>query len=130
MAKMIVDSKTCTGCLICAMTCSFIKEKRIDITESRIYVIHSSLAQTKVLYCTHCGNCISECPEGALKFDESTGKVTLQNELCNGCGLCTDACPSGYLRISPHSSYPLICDMCHGKPKCVTNCPVEAIKTG
>ncbi len=46
--------------------------------------------------CTHCGNCVSHCPTGALHIaDRSKMRVELDQSLCIACSLCTTNCPFG-----------------------------------
>lgn len=40
--------------------------------------------------CSHCGNCITRCPYGALTLDDR--KVTWNQEACEGCDECLRAC--------------------------------------
>ncbi len=48
--------------------------------------------------CTGCGDCITDCPEGALKI--INGKARLVKEsLCDGMGMCIGQCPTGALTI-------------------------------
>lgn len=42
-------------------------------------------------WCTGCGDCISECPEGALYLSDQ--RVHVQTERCTLCGRCGVACP-------------------------------------
>lgn len=128
VVKIVVNSEACTGCEICALTCSFVKEGLMDSRKGRIYVIKPALTRTEVLFCNQCGNCIKECPEKALSFNEQTGAVAVDEGLCTGCGFCFDACPTGYLRGHPVTGYPLLCDLCRGEPECTKNCPTGAIQ--
>jgi YjjW family glycine radical enzyme activase len=41
--------------------------------------------------CTHCGDCIEPCPEGALSWVD--GKVTVEWAKCTRCAICIDVCP-------------------------------------
>jgi indolepyruvate ferredoxin oxidoreductase alpha subunit len=43
--------------------------------------------------CTGCEACLHdvECP--AIKWDEESGKATIDASACNGCGVCLGACP-------------------------------------
>ena len=44
--------------------------------------------------CTGCGQCIPDCPEGALQIID--GKARLVSDLfCDGLGACTGTCPEG-----------------------------------
>jgi Fe-S-cluster-containing hydrogenase component 2 len=48
--------------------------------------------------CTGCGECIPDCPEGALAIVD--GKVRLVKEsLCDGLGACVGRCPTGALTV-------------------------------
>ena len=48
--------------------------------------------------CTHCGRCISRCPEGCHADDGALH--TLQRLSCTACGACAAVCPSEALVIS------------------------------
>ena len=128
MTKLIVKSKLCTGCKICAMTCSFVKEGTVNTGKSRIHISHAVFTRPEITYCTQCRDCIRECPEDALKLDPRSGAITLESDLCSGCGLCFEACTTGYLRGHPLTGRPLICDLCGGTPECAINCPAGAIQ--
>lgn len=128
MIKFMVDDALCTGCQICALTCSFVKEGVANTVKSRIHVARPDLNGTEILYCTQCGDCIKECPEEALSFHSRTGAVILDQTLCHGCGFCFIACSNGYLKGHPLTGRPLLCDFCHGEPECIKNCPVQAIQ--
>lgn len=48
--------------------------------------------------CTGCGQCIPDCPEGALQLIE--GKARLVSDLfCDGLGACIGTCPEGAISI-------------------------------
>lgn len=49
--------------------------------------------------CNGCGNCVSECPENAIKVesDEEKFKVKVDRKLCTNCGKCIDVCYTGAL---------------------------------
>lgn len=48
--------------------------------------------------CTGCGNCIPDCPEGALKIID--GKARLVSDLfCDGLGACIGSCPTGAMSV-------------------------------
>jgi len=42
--------------------------------------------------CVHCGVCVSLCPAGVFRRDDS-GDISYDASLCTECGLCMDACP-------------------------------------
>jgi len=46
--------------------------------------------------CTHCGNCLSHCPTGALHItDNTTREVAFDESLCVECLACLKDCPFG-----------------------------------
>ncbi|HET6580436.1 MAG TPA: 4Fe-4S binding protein [Methanoregula sp.] len=48
--------------------------------------------------CTGCGQCIPDCPEGALQLID--GKARLVSDLfCDGLGACIGTCPEGAIRV-------------------------------
>jgi len=48
--------------------------------------------------CTGCGQCVVNCPEGALEITD--GKARVVNEhFCDGLGACIGECPEGALQI-------------------------------
>lgn len=48
--------------------------------------------------CTGCGECIPNCPEGALKIDGGKARVA-EEFLCDGLGACIGTCPEGAITI-------------------------------
>jgi len=48
--------------------------------------------------CSGCGLCEGLCRYGALEWDGSERRVTVNEVLCRGCGVCAAACPSGAIR--------------------------------
>jgi NAD-dependent dihydropyrimidine dehydrogenase PreA subunit/phosphohistidine swiveling domain-containing protein len=55
--------------------------------------------------CTGCGQCIPDCPEGALQLIE--GKARLVSDLsCDGLGACIGTCPEGAITIIEREAVP------------------------
>jgi len=55
--------------------------------------------------CTGCGQCIPDCPEGALRLIE--GKARLVSDLsCDGLGACIGTCPEGAITIVEREAVP------------------------
>lgn len=48
--------------------------------------------------CTGCGDCITDCAEGALKIVDGKAKL-VKDSLCDGMGMCIGKCPTGALTI-------------------------------
>ncbi|HNS31407.1 MAG TPA: 4Fe-4S binding protein [bacterium] len=55
--------------------------------------------------CTGCGQCIPDCPEGALQVID--GKVRLVSDLfCDGLGACMGSCPEGAITTEEREAEP------------------------
>ena len=55
--------------------------------------------------CTGCGQCIPDCPEGALQLIE--GKARLVSDLfCDGLGACIGTCPEGAISVIERDAAP------------------------
>ncbi len=55
--------------------------------------------------CTGCGECIPDCPEGALQVID--GKARLVSDLfCDGLGACIGTCPEGALSVTEREAGP------------------------
>jgi ferredoxin len=55
--------------------------------------------------CTGCGNCIPDCPEGALQLID--GKARLVSDLfCDGLGACIGSCPEGAISVEEREAEP------------------------
>jgi NAD-dependent dihydropyrimidine dehydrogenase PreA subunit len=55
--------------------------------------------------CTGCGQCIPDCPEGALQLIE--GKARLVSDLfCDGLGACIGTCPEGAISVVEREAEP------------------------
>jgi NAD-dependent dihydropyrimidine dehydrogenase PreA subunit len=55
--------------------------------------------------CTGCGQCIPDCPEGALQIID--GKAQLVSDLfCDGLGACIGACPEGAISVIEREAVP------------------------
>jgi NAD-dependent dihydropyrimidine dehydrogenase PreA subunit len=55
--------------------------------------------------CTGCGQCVSDCPEGALQLID--GKARLVGDLlCDGLGACLQGCPENAISIEEREAEP------------------------
>src|SRR5512139_1076986 len=55
--------------------------------------------------CTGCGNCIPDCPEGALQVID--GKARLVSDLfCDGLGACIGSCPQDAITVTEREAEP------------------------
>lgn len=137
MRKFVVaDPKICSGCRICELACSKFKEGAYNPKESRIRVVR--IAQTDptpkfietAVACRLCENpsCVVSCPRKALRANEKTNVITVDESKCNGCGWCIEACEFGALNLNSERKVVATCDLCDGDPRCVQACPWGALK--
>jgi len=58
------------------------------------------MARTAIAFyqerCISCGDCVSTCPEGAIKFPSILDRI--DRRLCTSCGQCAAVCPARALR--------------------------------
>lgn len=128
--RIKVDLSKCTGCSLCELACSAVKDKVYNPEKSRIKVIKQGLPPcAAVLTCAQCLKpaCQAACPSQAITRDDSTGALVVEESLCLVCGLCVDACPLDAIKLHPDNVSAIKCDLCGGKPKCVDNCPRGAL---
>lgn len=71
MKEIIIDQKeNCSGCLLCALACSFFTgEKKFNPSEAKISIKRNQ--QNRFLVelrddCTRCGMCVNYCHFGVL----------------------------------------------------------------
>ena len=125
---IVVDVDQCGACHLCETACSLGREGECNPELSRIRVRRGEMMET-VLVCQQCEVlfCASVCPNQAIRRDEQTGVVMIDERLCNGCRACIKACPYQAIAFHPERKKALICDQCGGKPLCVEWCPREAL---
>ena len=75
MAEIFVAPENCSGCLRCALACSFFKspERKFNLSQSRITVLPG--------------------------WEQGEYEITLSEE-CDGCGICVEYCEFGVLSKS------------------------------
>ncbi len=125
-----IRAELCTGCNICQLACSLIKENEVNPTRARITIKRIVMDGLMVPHiCVNCKNppCQEACHRKAIIKDVETGWVTIDREKCNNCTLCIAACPYSAITITPEREV-LLCDVCGGNPRCVAVCPTGAIQ--
>jgi len=158
MKVFVIDLSLCCGCYNCQIACKdehcgndwtpYAKPQPdtghfwMKIREME----RGSIPKVKVTYiptlCMHCDNapCIAVCPVKAI-YKRADGLVIIDPAKCNGCKACIDACPYGAIYFNAELNIAQKCTGCahiiDGKthpdlkePRCVDNCPTEAIKFG
>lgn len=131
----------CTGCVTCTIMCGLTHEGFTGRGNSRIQVnLDTESMIHEVLTCQQCSDhpCYEACPkkDSAMKLDEKTGIVYIDEEGCIGCGKCQRSCKYTPSRISMKRSHDrkqwkaVKCDLCRNDPEgpqCIKWCPVRCI---
>ncbi len=148
---LVYDSKKCSGCTTCMLSCSLVHYGVQNLSKSRIQIIQDSWGKfpsdIQMAPCRQCKVpvCVQNCPVGAAFIDTENGNVRrIDSEKCIGCKTCIKMCPQ-----QPHRTVWVEikdkwksskCDLCidtpfwkekggpGGKQACVEACPMQAIK--
>ena len=127
----LFNSRDCTGCRLCELSCSLKKLGAFNPRVAHIRVVKDEEAGKDVpLVCKQCEKapCMTACPVEALTRDERTHAVVVSEEACIGCGACVEACPFGAIILQPETNIAWKCDLCGGDPECVKYCASAAIQ--
>jgi len=69
---LIVDTDRCTGCRICELVCSVVKQGEFKPSASYIRVMRNKEMDVNVVAlstkCDYCGECVEWCMPEAIKF--------------------------------------------------------------
>ncbi|MCW4023824.1 MAG: 4Fe-4S dicluster domain-containing protein [Candidatus Bathyarchaeota archaeon] len=125
-----VDPSKCTGCGLCEYSCTMEKGEKVwNPTLSRIRVVRMKPVLNFALSCRFCDDarCVKACPEKAIMQAEGTGILVIDEAKCKGCDWCVQACEHGGITIHPETGKAIACNLCGGEPKCIENCPEEAL---
>lgn len=125
-----IRAELCSGCGLCQLACSLVKEKEANPSKSRIFIKRMVMDGLMLPHiCFNCKKppCLEACKRKAITKDAATGWVTIDREKCNNCTLCVPACPFSAIIVTPEREV-LLCDVCGGNPKCVEMCPTGAIQ--
>ena len=125
-----IRAEFCTGCGLCQLACSMVKEKEPNPARARVSIERLVMDGLMLPHiCLNCKKppCIEACRRKAITRDARTGWVTIDEEKCNNCTLCIAACPYQAIVLTPEKDV-LLCDVCGGNPKCVEMCPTGAIR--
>ena len=90
----------CFCCPCCCSALKLCKETTPDIRQR--FTPSGFTATVDHDLCIGCGSCVKEpayCPQDAIQFRGSDGKMVVNQETCMGCGYCKERCPTGAIRI-------------------------------
>ncbi|PKM92744.1 MAG: 4Fe-4S ferredoxin [Elusimicrobia bacterium HGW-Elusimicrobia-4] len=130
MKYLNIDAAKCSGCRMCELACSFVKEKKIIPNLARVNVIADfSKGLSTPVVCMQCEDapCVNVCPTKSLSRNFTSGAVVVSAEKCIGCKLCTTVCPYGAVVFESSKKCVIKCDLCEGEPTCVKFCCTSAL---
>jgi Fe-S-cluster-containing hydrogenase component 2 len=84
-----------------------------------------------ILTCFQCDEaaCVKACPVEALRRENITAAIEVNEERCIRCGACVAACPFGHMELHRREQFAIKCDLCRGDhPACVTFCPTQTLE--
>ena len=107
---MVIDTKKCVGCHVCAMACKTENNLPNDVWWNRIFTDNGGEMGFDMVggsypdnlqfgyvpvACQHCENpaCVKVCPVGATYKDPETGVVRQDYDKCIGCRMCMSCLP-------------------------------------
>jgi len=127
---LVITPSRCTACRTCELACSFKHSQAGEMGMARIRAFLFGEGQNQVLTCFQCDDaaCVKVCPVAALRRNENTGAIVVDERRCIGCGLCSIACPFGHMAHAPVSGIAVKCDLCGGAPACAAFCPTKALE--
>ena len=123
---IVIDFARCSGCSRCEVNCSFFHSGKVGRSGARIKLVKiENIGIDFPVVCQHCKErYCSRCPESAIEIGP-LGQVIVSPTLCTNCGSCETRCPIG--AIETYNEIPHVCDLCGGNPKCIHECPMDAI---
>ena len=119
----------CIGCRTCELACAFTHTQNQKPGRSRIYPIAYKKDKFVPVVCLQCDDaaCVKSCMFDALKRNEETGAIELNQDRCVKCQACVAACPFGCAIVDSVHDEVVKCDLCEGTPACVQFCPTKAL---
>ncbi|MEW6039970.1 MAG: 4Fe-4S dicluster domain-containing protein [Elusimicrobiota bacterium] len=141
---LLIDSDKCTGCRNCELACSFRWDNYFKPSDAAIAVVkYEDKSINLPVVCQHCTKpvCVEVCMTGAIKRDEKTKTVFIDESKCTGCKVCVSTCPFGAMSFITSRGIARKCDLCEPLRKerpdsvpekniteCIRLCPYNAIE--
>jgi tetrathionate reductase subunit B len=155
MKAFVIDLSICNGCYCCQIACKdehvgndwtpYAKPQPdtghfwLGIKET----VRGTVPRVMVSYiprmCMHCEDapCMAVCKVKGAIYKRDDGLVIIDPEKCTGCKLCVDACPYKAIYMNNGLNIAQKCTGCAHLldngwtvPRCVDQCPTDAIKFG
>ena len=146
------NSARCTGCRTCEMACKDYNDTSDGVAFRKVYDYEGggftvnddgscttdAWAYHLSISCQHCDYpaCVEVCPTTAMRKDDGTGLVSVDDTKCIGCGYCAMACPYNAPTVDREVGHTVKCDGCASRvakgldPICVDACPLRALDFG
>jgi len=127
---LIITPSRCMACKTCELACSFKHTAQGKPGIARIRAFMIGEGKNQIITCFQCDEaaCVKVCPVDALRRNEATGAVEVDERRCIGCGLCSIACPFGHMAHERVNSLAVKCDLCGGEPACAAFCPTQTLE--
>lgn len=148
-AYLVYDSRQCSGCMSCMLTCSLVNNGEASASRSRIQIERNVFdpypQDIHIFICRQCPDpmCVKHCPTGACHVSVENGNVRMiDSDKCIGCKTCINECP--YIPHRPvfntAANKAAKCDLCanapffskkggpSGEQACVTVCPSGSLR--
>jgi len=129
--RFVVNPDLCTGCRTCELACSFNHSVNGKPGQTRIFALPGGHKDLWVpVTCLQCDDaaCVKSCLVDALRRNEETGAIELNQDKCVKCMACISACPFGCSVLDAIHDMVVKCDLCSGDPACARFCPTKALE--
>ncbi|MBU2652564.1 MAG: 4Fe-4S dicluster domain-containing protein [Bacteroidetes bacterium] len=130
-SRLIVKPNLCIGCRTCELACSFSHSVDGKPGRTRIFALDGGFKDLWVpVTCLQCDDaaCVKSCLVDALRRNEETGAIELNDDKCVKCMACVAACPFGCALLDAGHEKVVKCDLCGGDPACARFCPTKALE--
>lgn len=135
----IFDHNKCVNCNACSAAC--ILENGWDVHPRNVYTYNSEAEYllpviNLSLACNHCEKaiCMSGCPTSAIRRDNATIAVIVDESKCIGCRYCQWNCPYDAPKYDNKKRTVAKCNLCYAglanglQPACSSACPTNALR--